>query len=150
MKFRLFTFALFMIFTTIVSAQFSPVNWSYDAEKISETEYKLVFKAEIESGWFVYSQFLEEGGPVPTSFTFAESKGVEMLGKVDEAGTNKKEMFDKIFEMQLIKYGDEVTFTQKIKVDASIKTVKGYLTFMTCNDESCLPPKDVDFEIGLN
>jgi len=52
--------------------------------------------------------------------------------------------------MQLIKYGDEATFTQKVKVDPSVKTIKGYLTFMTCNDESCLPPKDIDFEIGLN
>ncbi len=150
MKFRLFSFSILMMLATFATAQFSPVNWKFKAEKLNDKEYNLVFTAEIESGWFVYSQFLEDGGPIPTSFSLEEATGLEAIGKIEEAGDHKKESFDKLFEMKLIKYSDEVKFTQKIKVDTSVKSVKGYLTFMTCNDESCLPPKDIDFEFNLN
>lgn len=150
MKFKLLLLFSFLLWSSLASAQFSPVNWTYKAEPISDGTYNLVFTAEIESGWFVYSQFLEDGGPIPTAFSFTETAGLEILGKTEESGANKKEAFDKLFEMNLIKYGDKAVFTQKVKVDASVKEVKGYLTFMTCNDESCLPPKDVDFVISLN
>lgn len=50
----------------------NPVKWSWKAEKINETEYNLVFHAKIDKTWAVYSQFIGEDGPVPTSFTFTE------------------------------------------------------------------------------
>ncbi len=150
MTFRFYTLCLFMLTVSFVSAQFSPVSWSQEAEKISDTEYNLVFTAEIQDGWYVYSQFLDDGGPVPTTFTFTSDDGITMLGKLTETGDNKKDKFDDIFGMQLIKYGDEVKFIQKIQVSSTVKSVKGYLTYMTCNNESCLPPKDIDFEISLN
>lgn len=139
-----------MLAVSVASAQFSPVNWTYKAESIQDGTYKLVFTADIESGWYVYSQFLDDGGPIPTSFTFTTEDGIEIIGAIEESGAHKKESFDELFEMNLIKYGEQVTFVQKVKVKPGVKLVSGYLTFMTCNDESCLPPKDVDFEINLN
>lgn len=150
MNLRFFTFILLLFLTGSIHAQSNPVDWSYKAEKISAQEYELTFTAEIANGWYVYSQYLEDGGPIPTSFTFTNMDGVQRIGKIDEAGKDKKEAFDQLFEMKLIKYGKKATFTQKIKVDAPKEAITGYLTFMTCNDESCLPPKDVDFEISLN
>jgi len=149
MSSRFFSFIMILFFAAAVNAQSNPVDWSYEAKKINTEEYQLIFTADIESGWDVYSQFLADGGPIPTSFTFTGTEGIQMLGKTEESGKDKKEAFDDLFEMKLIKYGKKATFTQKIKVTPAAKTVKGYLTFMTCNDESCLPPKDVDFEISL-
>ncbi len=150
MKHRFTVLAVLMLFCGMGFAQFSPVNWSHRAEKITDEEYKITFTAEIESGWYVYSQFLEDGGPIPTAFTFTTEEGIELIGKAEEQGDHKKENFDKLFEMKLIKYAEKVAFVQKVKVSKNVKTIRGYLTFMTCNDESCLPPKDIDFEINLN
>jgi cytochrome c biogenesis DsbD-like protein len=150
MKIRLILFSLFAILANFVSAQYSPVKWSFSSEKINEMEFNVIFTAEIESGWYVYSQFLDEGGPIPTSFNFTENQDIEMIGAITETGDHKKENFDDLFEMQLIKYGEEVKFTQKIKLKKAVKSIDGYLTFMTCNNESCLPPKDVDFVFNLN
>ena len=33
-----------------------PVKWESEVEKISDTEYKLVFKANIDKGWYIYSE----------------------------------------------------------------------------------------------
>lgn len=144
MTFLLFSF----LFSTVSFAQFSPVKWSYQAEKIDKQEFELVFTAEVADGWYVYSQFMEEGGPIPTSFVFDKNAQVEFVGETKEFG-NKKEAFDELFEMDVIKFTGVTTFKQRVKVEAGANEVKGFLTFMTCNGENCLPPKDIDFSIAL-
>ena len=145
---RVVLFFGLMIFSLSMNAQLEPVNWSVEAEKVGEAEYDIVFTAKIDKGWAVYSPHLESlDGPVPTSFEF-ENQDLEAIGKVKEAG-NRKEMYDELFEMNLVKFSGKARFTQRIKVENS-ETIKGYLTYMTCNEESCLPPKDVEFEIMLN
>ena len=49
------------------------VSWEFETKKVSEEEYDIIFKANIDDTWAVYSQFVEEGGPLPTIFNFVES-----------------------------------------------------------------------------
>ena len=56
------------LFTTIIAAVFlsfaaqaqmaEPVNWTFTAEKINANEYQIKLTANIEEGWYVYSQNL--------------------------------------------------------------------------------------------
>lgn len=48
--------------------------------------------------------------------------------------------------MELNWYEKEVTFIQRIKLTGENFTVKGYLRYMTCDDQSCLPPTSEEFE----
>ena len=138
--------ALFFAFHTSY-AQLEPVQWSFDVEKVSDTEYDIIFTAKIDKGWSVYSPHLASNeGPVPTTFEFYNND-LQAVGKAREEG-NRKETFDEMFGMNLIKFSGKARFTQRVKVNAS-NTVSGHLTYMTCDDESCLPPEDVNFEIAL-
>lgn len=128
-------------------AQKKVVDWSFAAKKVSAEEYDVTFTATVKSGWYIYSQFLVGDGPIPTSFEFEKITGVQYIGKTKEVG-NKKEGFDEVFGMNVMKFSGIVTFTQRIKTK-SAKTITGYLTYMTCDDEQCLPPMDVDFSINL-
>ncbi len=124
------------------------VSWQFSVELISGQEYRLRAEAQVDPGWFIYSQHLEEGGPVPTAFTFETQQGVELIGETEETG-DKKEGYDDIFGMNVIKYSKQVTFTQKVKLKARRGKVAGFVTFMTCDDERCLPPRDVPFELSI-
>ena len=138
---------LFLAFGNIATAQIlEPVKWSFSTEKLSDTEYNLIYKATIDDAWTVYSQHTSDDGPVPTELVYEAQEGITMMGANVEKG-HKKEGMDKLFEVNVIKFlGDEdFTITQKVKVTDATKPVKGYLTFMTCNDKTCLPPTDVDF-----
>lgn len=138
----------FFTFSLTSYAQLEPVKWSFKAEKVSEGEYDIIFTASIDKGWSVYSPLMEaEDGPIPTTFEFYNND-IEAVGKAREAG-NRKETFDPNFNMDLVKFSGRAKFTQRVKVDESKKVV-GVLTYMTCDDESCLPPEDVSFEIGLH
>jgi thiol:disulfide interchange protein DsbD len=139
-----------MVFLTsgFVFGQMNPVRWTYEAKKVMDNEYDLVFTAHIENGWYVYSQYLEsDDGPVRTSFNFEENAAVELIGQNVEEG-HKYEGFDELFYMNIIKFSGEPTFTQRVKI-ASPATLTGYLEFMTCDNEKCLPPREVDFSFEL-
>lgn len=131
-----------------IVAQNNPVKWTTKAEKISDTEYQLVIDANLESGWNIYSQYLpSDDGPVRTTIQF-NGDGLQLIGKVEENG-NKKEGFDEMFGMNVIKFSKHVTFTQKVKVAKGTKNVLALINFMTCDDSVCLPPRDTELEFSL-
>ncbi len=129
-------FASFL-FTTCMSFSQEVVEWTYAYDKEEGIVY---FDAEIEDGWHLYSQNINNGiGPIPTSFEFANTKSVKFLGKVSEP--QAIEEYDGNFEGDLAYFVDDVRFSQKVKVKTA-GDVDVTITFMVCNGETCLPPTD--------
>ncbi|MEL6134903.1 MAG: protein-disulfide reductase DsbD domain-containing protein, partial [Bacteroidota bacterium] len=132
-----------------LSAQIEdPVSWSFKTKQLNDTEFELIWEMGVEPGWHVYSQFTGAGGPVPTSFTFEETLGATIEGKVKEEG-NIHKGFDELFQTDVAYFEGDATFRQKVKLTADKATFSGYVTFMVCDDEKCLPPKDVDFSFSI-
>lgn len=144
------TLVLLVFFTQVGFTQIlKPVKWSFSINRINDCEAELLFKAKIDKGFHVYSQFLEnDNGPVATTFNFDKSNDFVQVGKVIEG--KPLEEYDPNFEMKLKFFANEATFKQKIKI-SNLKSflVKGYLNFMVCDDTKCLPPEDVDFEFKI-
>lgn len=144
---------LFMIafaaFALASTAQIlEPVKWSFSSERTGVGEAELIFTASIDDGWYLYSQDIPEGGPVPTGFYFEESSDYKLVGNVTEPKPIEK--YDEIFRMDLKFFSGNPVFKQKIKpLTNESFTVKGYVEFMCCDDKSCLPPTGVDFEITV-
>jgi len=121
-----------------------PAKWQFSQESLGNEEYLLHFDVTLDKGWNIYSQFISDEGPVPTSFTFEKNKKVEIIGIAEEKGEHVKEGMDEIFGIMLKKYTEHVRFTQKVKAKDGAELI-GYVEFMTCDDEKCLPPTQVDF-----
>lgn len=147
---RISLFLMTMFVSWFVMAQIlDPVKWSTASEQISSDEYVLSYTATIEDGWYIYSQHVDDFGPEPTSFTYTEGKHFIKIGDSEESGPKKVSGFDVVFEMNVTKYAKMVTFTQKVKVNDLSNPIEGYLTYMTCDDNKCLAPTDVDFSFSL-
>ncbi|MEM6736857.1 MAG: cytochrome c biogenesis protein CcdA [Bacteroidota bacterium] len=146
------TVGLFFVFSGLLQSQiFDPVKWEFSSKYINQNEYMLYFKAEIEPGWSVYSQYLDrDDGPIATALIFDSRDGFKLVGKAEEDPKTKKEGFDPIFEMNLAKYSKSMQISQRVKVLDPSKPITGYLTYMTCDSTKCLPPADVDFNLQLN
>lgn len=125
----------------------NPVKWNFSSKNVGPGETELVITATIEKGWHLYSQFIEEGGPVPTSFTFAASPDFTLAGKVEERSKVIK-AFEKVFDMNIAYFASEAVFVQKVKLSKET-TVKGTVTFMLCDDTQCLPPDEKEFSIEV-
>ena len=58
-----------------------PVSWKFAVQLIAGTqEAILTFTVNVSGKWHIYSQFIEAGGPEPTSFTFTPSADYELVG----------------------------------------------------------------------
>jgi Disulphide bond corrector protein DsbC len=127
----------------------TPVNWTFAAKKISDTEFQVTLTANIEEGWYVYSQEMPKKGPVPTKIDFEKNPNIILDGKPIEVG-QKKEGFDANFNMNVIKLEGKTNFVQKVKIVGDASAIRGNLEFMTCNGEMCMPPTKVNFNVPLN
>ncbi|MDQ8012187.1 MAG: cytochrome c biogenesis protein CcdA [Flavobacterium nitrogenifigens] len=130
-----------LLFSASMFAQmYNPVKWSTSVEKVSDKEYILKAQAKIQSGWHLYGQYIEEGGPSRTAFTFKNpNKNFELIGKTTEEKGH--EVVDKIFDMKIKYFEDKALFTQKIKFTSdNISNIEGEVEFMVCDDSNCLPP----------
>ena len=144
---RITCICLLAIFTLMAQAQIlTPVKWKIKLDdKNGAAEKEITFTATADKGWHLYDMNLPEGGPISTSFTFETLTGAETIGQPTASATPTT-VFDEQFQMDLRWYAGSVTFTQKIKVtDAAKFKAEGAVEFMACNDETCLPPDQVDF-----
>jgi len=86
MKRFIFLLAALFLLTASASAQIlNPVKWSFSSQKISGNEYKLIFKANIDTPWHLYSQHIPQAPPA-TTFTFKKDSSYALVGKVKEIG----------------------------------------------------------------
>ncbi|WP_188504607.1 protein-disulfide reductase DsbD N-terminal domain-containing protein [Parapedobacter pyrenivorans] len=147
---RKLTLALAILFVaaTGVSAQIlEPVKWQFGAKKINNDEAVVFMKATIDKGWHIYSQNIEEGGPIKTSFTFSPSNEYALIGKPAEPKPKSKH--EEVFGMDVSYFDKEVVFQQKIKLKKGSTTVKGAVEFMACDANQCLPPDEIAFTVAV-
>ena len=136
-----------IFFSVFSSAQIlEPVKWEFDSKKISTSEYELIFKANIDDTWSIYSMTVEDGGPIPTSISFEESDNYSLVGDLFESDKNRKTGHDVVFDMTVSKITKEAVYKQRVKINSEKATINGSVYFQACDHSKCLMPTDVPFE----
>ena len=144
---KLILFIFLILLASFTSAQvYDPVTWDFGYEKTGDRQFELIFTASVEKNWHIYSMDIPDGGPIPTSFSFDTVPGYKLIGKTYEV-TNPVEVLDEAFGFKIKTFSTKAEFRQKISVVEPSFTVKGAVNFMACNNATCSPPKDVEFDI---
>jgi thiol:disulfide interchange protein DsbD len=137
---QILTFCLVLFSVYNVSAQLNPVKWETSVEKISETEYNLIYSAAIDDHWHLYSQNLPEGGAIPTGFVYdsiASITDFKLVGSAKESESITE--YDKVFQMDLTYFDYEATFTQKVEVlNSNISSIEAEVEYQACDDKQCI------------
>ncbi len=140
---------ILLVNSSVISQIFNPVRWNFKSEKISSKNYNLVFEAEIDPNWHLYGLNIPENGPIATSIVYTDSAGFKISGKPVSV-TNPEIKFDPVFGMNLELYSGKAIFKQQIeKTTGEDLIIKGYVEFMSCDDQRCLPPKEAEFELSI-
>jgi thiol:disulfide interchange protein DsbD len=135
---------------TVAAQIHDPVKWTTSVEKISDTEFKLISNASIESGWHLYSQDVPDGGPVATTFTYDDANGAfKLVGNTSEPEgvTKYTELFGDGMDVKW--FDGSAKFEQRVEVLGNETTLTAYVEFMTCDDKQCLPPKEIELVFNL-
>ncbi len=127
---------------------YDPVSWEFGYELKGENQYEVVITATIEKDSYIYAMNIAEGGPIPTSITIDTVPEFILEGKPYEV-TEPVEKFDEAFGFRIKTFSNSAEFRQKITALSSSFKVKGVVNYMSCNNFTCSPPKDTEFEIRI-
>ncbi len=140
---------LLAAFSIAAQAQrLNPVKWTFESVKKADKQYDIVLTATVDAPWHIYSQTVKKG-PIPTTITFKPNPLVKLSGGTKEIGKLESN-FDKNFDAIIGSYAGKVQFKQSIVLKAASKTkLTGSIEYMVCNDEKCLPPVSIPFEVTI-
>ena len=136
---------LLAVLTTVQAQMVDPVHFTTELKTGKGAEGEIVFTAKIDPGWHVYSTDLGQDGPIEATFNAVKMDGVETVGKLTPKG-NVIKKFDNMFGMELKYFENSATFVQKVKFTKPEYTIDCYLEYGACNDQSCMPPTQVEFK----
>ena len=115
-----------------------PVQWTNSFERLSDTEFRLVFKAAIAEKWHLYS--LEEftDGPLPTEFTFIYDS-LQIAAVEPMQSDPPKVAFDEVFGIDLPYFDRTATFEQRFRIlSPAAQTISGEINYQACDDRVCI------------
>nr|WP_299031178.1 cytochrome c biogenesis protein CcdA [uncultured Tenacibaculum sp.] len=143
-------FTLFLLFIGLAvysQSDDNPVVVTPKVEKISDTEYDLIFDVLIAEDWHLYSQYNPEDASLPMTISPAEGQtGYTLNGKAKESETETQ--FSEIWGKDEIFFVEEGKLVQRITVsDPTLTKVTLNLDAQICK-EYCLP-FDEDFTFSL-
>ncbi|WP_293946829.1 MULTISPECIES: protein-disulfide reductase DsbD N-terminal domain-containing protein [unclassified Sphingobacterium] len=124
-----------------------PVKWTVASKKVNDKEAIVFVKATIQDGWHIYSQNVKDGGPIPTSFSFAKATDYVLTGKTAEPKPKVKH--EEVFKMDVGYFTNEVIFQQKVALKKGAATVKGTVEWQACDKSQCLPPDEYAFAVTI-
>ena len=104
----------------------------------------------LSGDWHIYSTTTPPGGPLPTEIALSGEQ-VQQMGAAIQPAPAKE--YDPNFDMQVEYYGKEVRFGMRAKVLENARpgatTLQGAITYMLCDETSCLPPTTHAFDLPL-
>lgn len=146
----LFSFVVLIIAGATAFAQLNPVSWAFNSKKIGDKTYEVRMTATMQPGWHLYSQVQPEDAiAIPTDIQFNKNPLISLNGSIKEVGKMEKFKDDKL-GVAANQYAKKVEFVQVVKLKANAKTnLTGTIEYQTCDDEKCLPPKKVNFNLAV-
>ncbi|TVZ56083.1 thiol:disulfide interchange protein DsbD [Lutibacter sp. Hel_I_33_5] len=143
------TLIFFLLFSIVSLAQTedNPILLTTSLEKISDTEYDVVFNAKLLKDWYLYSQYNPDNASLPIIISITEGEtGYQLVGKAKESETLKK--YSDTWEKEEIVFKDKATITQRIQLtNKEINQVK--LNFFGQVCETACINIDEDFIVSL-
>ncbi len=124
-----------------------PTVWTFEAKKLDGNKYDLVFHCDVKNGWHIFS--LDPGGDgsfLPPEFNIKKNADIKLVGKLREKG---KIIHETIEDIGTMHYYKNVDYIQTVELAKEDMVITGEYTYMTCNDETCLPPKTLNFSIKI-
>lgn len=144
MKKLLLAFGLLLASLFVQAQILDPVSFSTEFNKVSDDVAEIVFTAQIDPGWHIYSTELGDGGPISASFNVDRMTGAHVDGKLLPVG-NEQAVYDKLFDMEVRYFEKTAKFVQRVRLEGGAYRLEGYLEYAACNDQNCLPPSEVPF-----
>lgn len=144
---RIIFFLIILIGIGAKAAQLNPIVWDVKVAENTNERALVQFKAAVEPGWHLYGLSLPEDGPNATSIRFDLPESVQLVGSL-QSSVAPIEKFDPIFSLKLSWWDSDVTLTQELLItDGAAHDISGTICFQACNDQTCIAPQKIPFDV---
>jgi thiol:disulfide interchange protein len=156
---------LCLAFAAVEAFAQDPVRWSIaraerdgaGARRPSPTvaaggTFEIRVDATIEDGWHVYATSQPAGGPVPLKIDIPRGGSFSLAGAIDEPLPQRE--FDPNFQLDTLFHKERAVFGLPVRVAANAPSrshrLRVVVSYQTCNDRLCLPPKDEELALEIS
>jgi len=131
-----------------------PVSWKVEGAPAPVKpggSFTVKVVAAIQAGWHVYSMKALEDGPVPTRVWLAEGQPFQLSGAVKAAEPESVE--DATLQREVELYERSAWFELPVRaaptVASGAQKLTVSVTYQSCNNKMCLPPKTAKVEVPV-
>jgi thioredoxin:protein disulfide reductase len=122
---------------------------SREAVRPGET-FKAALVVRVQAGYHINDNAPLDEFMIPTALVVADNPDLEIVEIAYPKGRRARYSYS---EAELVVYEGEVVLGVLVKAKNGLapgpRSLKGALSYQACNDASCLPPKEVPFEIAV-
>ncbi len=125
-----------------------PLKWTSNIEKVSDTEYNLVFKASIENKWHLYSQYNPDGASLPIEIYSDQADSLFVFkGKALESPTEKA--YNKTFGKEEIFFSHNAMLKQPIELlNPDVKNIEVTVYGQACKEVCIQIQETFNFDLS--
>lgn len=149
MRTLLLTFTIMAVSLAATAQPLNPVSWDFALDTNNNGAVQVKASATIDQGWKLYAHHIEDGGPIPTNLVINQDNGIQPKDKIEENGNLQGPEIDEIFDMEVSYFTNTATFSRRFRHKQSATSVTGHVEYMVCDDQKCLPPEEVKFDLKL-
>jgi len=139
----------------LAAAPADPVAWKIEGAPARPVKagapFSIKLVAKVQEGWHLYSMKPIPDGPIPTRIWLADGAAFQLAGSI--RATEPETMQDPSFGMEVEQYEGEATFTLPVRAapaaPAGTQTLVVNVSYQSCNNKLCLPPKTVKVEAAV-
>ena len=123
-----------------------PIRWTYEVKHLGGAEFDLIFRADLDEDWYLYSPhqeytFGEVPAPKPMEILYDSKEHFRTVGKIRERPRPDR-VLDDIFNIHVNQIGGRPVFTQRIRVNTDKPfSITGAIDGQICLDY-CIPFED--------
>ena len=141
---------LFFALNSLAQIENNPAIISTSVEKISDTDYNLIFTVNILDEWHLYSQYNPEDASLPLEISAAKNAtGFQLIGKAVESKTYKE--YSDVWEKEEIFFKEKAIITQRIELtNTTITSVKLNFFAQVCKEVCIQIEEDFSFSLDGN
>lgn len=124
-----------------------PVQWQVQLKTIDENTYQIVAEAKIKEGFHIWA--LDAGGDGSLINTEINVDADDVQWQDEQWQSNQKPKTEtyEFIDGEVNYFEKQVKLSRTFKSASKPELVKGTITFQSCNEAMCFPPKDIPFSV---
>ncbi len=124
-----------------------PVQWNVQIKTIDANTFQIVAEAKMKEGFHIWALDAGGDGSLINTEISVEGDGFQWQEENWQSNQKPKSETYEFIDGKVNYFEKQVKLSRTFKTSSKPELVKGTITFQSCNEAMCFPPKDIPFSL---